>query len=334
MRTADASLRRCRDRGLSVRLAYVQNHVKCWTRPGSGARGDTAVKLGLGTAQFGMNYGISNKNGQPGIEEASKILALAASRRIRVIDTAPTYGTSEEVLGTTLPFGHSFSLVTKTPVFNKSQITLADVHHLEDVFLRSLERMRLDRTSGLLIHRVEDLRSPGGHLLLDGMQGLKDRGLVQKLGVSVYHPSQLDFVLSRYKVDVVQLPLNVFDQRLVARGYLTKLKEVGIEIHARSVFLQGLLLMQPGALPPYFAKVRRHLERYHEYLHDQNLSPLRAALGFAAGIKEIDAIICGVTSLQEARTLCAETARSFDPVDLSEFAVNDISIIDPSTWRL
>lgn len=292
------------------------------------------MKLGLGTVQFGMNYGVSNRNGQPTVEEASEILALATFRGIRVLDTAPLYGTSEDVLGEILPSHHEFCLVTKTPKFNKPEIRPADAHYLERIFLRSLERMRVARVYGLLVHRTEDLFVPGSQLLLETMQDLRERGLVEKLGVSLYHPEHLDLVLDRFKVDLVQLPLNVFDRRMLSKGHLTKLKQMGVEIHARSVFLQGLLLMQPALLPPYFARVQPHLERYHDYLRTQNLSPVRAALGFVTSVKELDAIICGVTSRQELQILCTEMNSPREPNGLKNFALEDASILDPSSWQL
>jgi aryl-alcohol dehydrogenase-like predicted oxidoreductase len=290
------------------------------------------LKLGLGTVQFGMDYGVSNDKGQTRLEEAVRVIGSAISNGIRVLDTAPLYGTSEELLGSILPHNHPFSVVTKTPKFNKPQITLLDAQELQSVFFRSLDRLRQDRVYGLLVHSVGDLFRPGGHHLIEAMHELKARGLVAKVGVSVYCPNHLDFVLHEFSVDLVQLPLNVFDQRMISQGYLSRLKEAGIEVHARSVFLQGLLLLRPDKLPAHFTRVRPHIENYQKHLRQHNLSPVRAAVGFVAGVKELDAIIVGVTNHQELQEVCTEMNSPFSPNGLKEFALEDASILDPSAW--
>jgi aryl-alcohol dehydrogenase-like predicted oxidoreductase len=291
------------------------------------------LKIGLGTVQFGMDYGVSNDKGQTGLEEAARTLGYAISTGIRVLDTAPLYGTSEELLGSILPRYHPFSVVTKTPKFNKTQITTLDAQELKKEFMRSLGRLRQGSVYGLLVHSVGDLFRPGGYFLMEAMHALKARGLVTKVGVSVYCPDDLEFVLREFSVDLVQLPLNVFDQRMKSQGYLTRLKKAGIEIHARSIFLQGLLLMRPQKLPAYFSKVRPHIENYHKLLRQNNLSPVRAAVGFVAGVKELDAVIVGVTNHQELQEVCTEIKSPFKLDGLKEFALEDASILNPSDWR-
>ncbi len=191
------------------------------------------MKLGLGTVQFGQNYGVSNSHGKSPLSEVERILDLAALRGIRVLDTAPAYGTSEEVLGHLLSCVHRFLIVTKTPKFPGRQITNRDAEILESTFLDSLRKLRQSQIYSLLIHDADSLLAPGSELLVDKLLELKRRGFVQKIGFSAYTPVQVKQILARFTVDIVQIPFSVLDQRMRLEGCLKQLKQSGIEIHAR-----------------------------------------------------------------------------------------------------
>lgn len=290
------------------------------------------MKLGLGTVQFGVNYGISNPDGQTAGEEVTEILAVAQQNGIRVIDTAALYGSSEEVLGNALPAGSQFKLVTKTVRFDTDTITSADASLLEQAFVLSLQKLRSSSVYGLMIHNVADVLAHGGGRLMDRLASLKQRGLVTKIGVSVYTAEQIEMVLERFEIDLIQLPINVFDQRLLQGGQLAKLKAAGVEIHARSAFLQGLLLMEPSTLSSHFDTVKPHLRRYQEYLIQRGVTPVQAALGFVAGLDEIDVVICGVNNHQQLEELCTATT-PLPAFDFHDFAINDDLILNPSKWQ-
>lgn len=290
------------------------------------------TRLGLGAVQFGLDYGIANRRGKTALEEVHDILTIAAERGIRTIDTAPAYGDSEEVLGCALPCDHRFQIVTKTPAFDTGMITADDARRLRHSFDQSLKRLAQQAVYGLLVHHAEDLLAPGGERLWEAMTALKTAGKVQVIGVSVYTARQIDAILARFAVDVIQLPVNLFDQRLVQSGHLRELKRRGIEIHARSVFLQGLLLMAPEEIPeplaaaqPLLAGLRRETER-------AGISPQQAALGFMKSIVEIDRILIGVESGRQLRdNIAAFTAGASLPFD--RFAVTDEHILNPSLWK-
>ena len=238
------------------------------------------IKIGVGTVQFGLDYGISNASGRTPVAEARRILDLADRKGIRVLDTAALYGQSEEVLGQNLPEGHTFAIVTKTPKFDPSRGAHEEAERLEAVFRQSLRRLRQPCIDGLLIHRATDLLTNGGKQLFDSMVSLRERGLVRKIGASVYSAVEIEELLSRYRLDLMQVPVSILDQRLIQGGHLSSLKKAGVEVHARSVFLQGLLLMQPDSLPAHFAGVRGLLRGYFAAIARQGLTPLQAALGF------------------------------------------------------
>jgi aryl-alcohol dehydrogenase-like predicted oxidoreductase len=252
------------------------------------------MKIGLGTVQFGQNYGVSNKRGITPEEEVREILTFAWENGITLLDTATLYGTSEEILGRNIPPHASFRVVTKTPIFQKTKIEKKDTARLKDTFLSSLDNLRQPSLYGLLVHHAVDLLKDGGEYLWEGMQDLKEMGLVQKIGASLYSPLELNRFLEKYIPDIVQAPINVFDQRMIQNGHLQHLHGLGVEIHSRSVFLQGLLLMSPEELPVHFNSIRNMMLTYREALKKQDMNPLEAALGFVCQQPEIDYVIIGI----------------------------------------
>ena len=168
------------------------------------------------------------------------------------------------------------------------------------------------------------------------MQELKDMGLVQKIGASLYSPPELDHLLEKYTPDIIQAPINIFDQRMIQNGHLKHLNGLGVEIHSRSVFLQGLLLMHPDELPNYFQSVYPLLLKYRKNLQAIRRSSLEAALYFVNQQKEINHIIVGINNKEHIKEIVQIINRrdSFNGVDFSEYAISNASIIDPSLWRL
>jgi len=292
------------------------------------------MKIGLGTVQFGMPYGVANSGGQVPRQEVAAILALAAARGIQVLDTAALYGNSEEALGHVLAPGHGFRIVTKTPRFGKGSIDESDVRSLVDSFQASLRHLRQTAIYGLLIHHADDLLAPGGAALFTAMEGLKDQGWVKKIGVSVYTGHQIDQVMNNFPVDLIQLPVSVLDQRLLQSGHLARLKGKEVEVHARSVFLQGLLLMDPESFPPYFSTVKEHMQAYREMLKRKDTTPLQAALAFVCNLDEVDVVLCGVESREQLSQLLTLSEHPIGKEAYTRFAINDAAILNPANWKL
>ncbi len=282
------------------------------------------MKLGLGTAQFGTDYGVSATAGRTSAEEVAHILGDARRCGVRVIDTAPGYGESERVLGVAGVFG--FDVVTKVPAGT-------DADGLEATFRRSLGLLGISRAYGLLAHSVDDLIGDGGPELYERMQELKASGEVGKVGASVYTGVQIDVLLARYELDLIQVPVNVFDQRLVRDGHLAELQRRGVEVHARSAFLQGLLLMEPDATPAYFEPWREMLGAYREWLGTRGLTSVQAALGFVVGLPEVDVVVVGVNDDAQFQRLCT-LASPLPAEEFAGWARDDAALLDPSRWRL
>ena len=209
-----------------------------------GKQPDYMSNLVLGTVQFGVDYGVSNRIGRTYDAEIENILKYADKKDINMLDTAPAYGNSESIIGN---FIHNctnhkqWRVITKTLYSQSDTICDKQVDELLDNLKLSQKNIYQKSIYGLLIHNCDDLFLPGGEKLFQIMKKLKQDGVIKKIGVSVYSSKQIDRVLDNYQIDLVQLPLNILDQRLLNGGQLNRLKEYDVEIHARSVFLQGLL---------------------------------------------------------------------------------------------
>ena len=277
------------------------------------------MKLCLGTVQFGTNYGISNRNGQVPLEEVGKILDYAKSVSIEALDTAYLYGNSEEALGN---FNlSSFKVVTKTVKLN-SELSLEDnVNCFERAFNESLSRLRLNSVYALLYHEANDILKEDA--IFQWGRTLKEEGKVKKLGVSVYTPEQLIEIMERYSIDIVQLPLNILDQRFVP--LLKVLKNRGIEVHVRSIFLQGLLLMGADTLGPYFDEIKPLLKSLPQ-------PALAHAINFVRSFDEIDKIVVGTTCLKDLIEIVNAYNDKLEVEDYSKFFISDERFMLPQNW--
>jgi aryl-alcohol dehydrogenase-like predicted oxidoreductase len=288
-------------------------------------------RIGLGTVQFGLDYGITNSAGQVGTSEAAAILALAADRGIDTLDTAHGYGESEQVIGRCWPTDAKFRVVTKTPHLGSVRDANQAADQLRSAFASSLQALGQPAIYGLLLHDAQDLLSPFGNALWSAMQGLKAEGKVTKLGVSSYEPDEVDQVLDAFPIDLIQVPFNAIDRRLIDGGQLERLERAGVEVHARSLFLQGLLLA--SEVPDKFAPVQSAALQLDESFGRHGLSRLEGLLGAALGRAEIDRLIVGVTSAQELSAIlsAAERAAVAPPVDL-DLPWIDPRFLNPARW--
>ena len=286
-----------------------------------------APQLCLGTVQFGLPYGVTNQGGKVPEEEVSRILDLAASSGIELIDTAQAYGTAESVLGRCWPSDAPRRLVSKlSPGAGRQS--------WEECLITSMERLQTQTLDGFLLHRASDLLALDGENLLDWLEGLRDRGLVERIGVSIYDATDLDGLpLDRFQL--VQLPLSLYDQRLIRDGTVARLLDLGIAVHLRSVFLQGLLLQPPEHWPAHLSQeLRKHHARWVELLDQKGVSPLAGALGFVRGCEGVEAVLCGVASRKELVEVLESWSHPKWPVEETpeKWAWDSAMDIDPRRW--
>lgn len=290
-------------------------------------------RLGIGTVQFGMTYGVNNASGRTPESEAKSILESAIAAGCHTIDTAAAYGDAEEVVGRILGPSMACRIVTKSIPLGGQSINGEAVKRFRSAFATSLQRLSRNAIYGLLIHHPADLLAPGGELLHRSLCELRDAGLVQRIGVSIYDRAQIEAVLDRFDIDLVQLPLSVLDQRLLIDGTLDRLKARGIEIHARSVFLQGLLLMERTRLPAHFEPIADRLRTWDERVANAGLSPSGAAAAFVLNQPQVDCAIIGFDSFVQFETLRAGKLGPL-PFATADLACNDPVFVNPGQWRL
>jgi aryl-alcohol dehydrogenase-like predicted oxidoreductase len=247
-------------------------------------------RLALGTVQFGTSYGVANTLGQVSREETALILDHAWSAGIDTLDTAIEYGESERRLGEA-GVGQ-WQIISKLPEIPKACTDVAS--WVQDSVIDSVGKLGVPRLRGLLVHRSQQLLGPQGEVLYKAFIAIREQGIVDKIGVSIYSPDELDALWPHYSFDLVQAPFNILDRRLIASGWLARLYQAGTEIHIRSVFLQGLLLMDVANRPEKFNRWQPLWNEWHNWLIDhESTSHLKPAWVIQSQ-PEISRIVLGV----------------------------------------
>lgn len=287
------------------------------------------MRLALGAAQFGLNYGIANKGGQLDLDEGRRIISLANSIGIDTLDTAIAYGESERALGQIGVDG--WAVITKLPPVPEYCDDVVGWVHLQ--IEGSLKKLGVRQLHGVLLHRPAQLFGHQGERLLAGMQSLVSQGLVQKIGVSIYEPTELDQLFAYGHFGLVQAPLNVLDRRLLESGWVRRLEERGVELHTRSVFLQGLLLMRPDLRPVWFRRWHALWTSWERWLNEQRLSPLEACLRFVLSVPEVNRVVVGVDSVVHLREIL-ESATGPCPDYATAPCTHDPILLNPAQWKL
>jgi aryl-alcohol dehydrogenase-like predicted oxidoreductase len=274
-----------------------------------------------------MPYGVANVTGQVVPTDVRAILDLARRHGVDTLDTAIGYGDSEAELGRAGV--DDFKIITKLPALPP------DVRDVANWLLQqvqaSMARLGVQRLHGLLLHRPGQLQGPHGQRLAAALATLRRRGEVERLGVSIYDPEELEPVLAVMTPDLVQAPLNLIDQRLIESGWLERLHRLGVKVHARSVFLQGLLLMPRQARLEQFAAWTELWARWHDWQQAQGAdAALNACLAFVLSHPQIERVLVGVDNPEQFAQLL-QTVRQLRG-DWPSIACDDPELVNPSRW--
>ena len=285
-------------------------------------------KLALGTAQFGLKYGLANAANKVPRDMVEQLLKVASAFNITMLDTAIAYGDSEQVLG--LYNLAKFEIVSKLPAVPSNCLNVEE--WVLEQTMSSLKRLKTDKLHDLLLHRPAQLLGTNGEKIYKSILKLKEQGMVDQIGVSVYGPDELSELIKRFDFDVIQAPMNIFDRRMEHTGMLKHLKKKGVTIHIRSAFLQGLLLMPSEKIPVYFAPWAPLIKQYHQWLNQQSLSPLQACLSYLHQQRDIDKIIVGVDNIWQLKQIIA--AIDTPITDIPDFLQStDEGLLNPSRWQ-
>jgi aryl-alcohol dehydrogenase-like predicted oxidoreductase len=261
-----------------------------------------------------------------------EILRRAESAGIRIIDTAHAYGEAETVLGATLAGDWQFKIVSKIAPLRREVVTQDDIVKANASLQITLDRLGRRDLYALLVHDAGDLLAFGGDRLWSWLQSLKSGRIVDKIGVSVYSPGQLADVMDRFDIEIVQLPYNIYDRRFDRAGLLDRLRAAGIEVHSRSAFLQGLLLMVPDQMPRQFDGIRIHQGQLHDAMARTGLTPLAGSLSLCLNDPRIDSVVVGCESLEQLNEILEAATQPNACLDLQAFELHDEKILDPSRW--
>ena len=279
--------------------------------------------LVLGTAQWGNAYGVTNSQGRLIDQQIEEIAALALESKIRFADTASGYGDAETRLA---PWAKQFEVTTK--------VTGAASISVEDQLSKSLDALELDQVRCCLIHDWPSLTQDQAEAAVKGLERAKASGIVAKIGISAYDEADLARAIAIFtKVDAVQVPVSILDQRLVGSSAIGQLKAMGTEIQVRSIFLQGLLASRSDSALGNHPEI----QQFHDSCEQLKISPIQAALSFVQGLEWVDQLVVGITSAQELKEIVNasqlnrsanwhEITRSLEPS-------NDLSLIDPRNWN-
>lgn len=286
-------------------------------------------KIAIGTAQFGQAYGIANTRGEVPKEEVKLILNYARTKGIDTLDTAAMYGNSENVLG---ELG-----VADFKTISKLEEVPENCSDTEKWILNSVSnsmlKLNVNSLYGMLLHRPQQLLSLNGFKIYNSLVKLKEKSIVKKIGISIYDIEELE-TLNKFNYDLIQIPFNIIDQRLVSSGWLERLYKKGVEVHVRSIFLQGLLIMDKHKRQTKFNKWDKEVwNKYDKWLIENQITPLNACINFALSFPTISKVVIGVDSLSHFKEILSNSDSALKSLTPINFYSKDSMLINPSRWK-
>lgn len=252
----------------------------------------TFNKICIGSANFGMEYGLDKKS--PLLKKDIKeIFEFLKKENTIYIDTAANYKNSEIIIGKYST--KKFKIITKIKKIPKGVNDLEK--WLKNEIYTSCKKLRVNKIYGLLVHDTQDLKNKKkAKKIYKTFDILKKSKIIEKIGLSIYNPNELDLYLKNYNFEIVQAPLNIFDRRIINSGWLKKINEKGIEFFARSIFLQGLLIKDINKIDKFFSPYKKKFEKFETWTQKLNISKVEACIRFVNSYREVDKVIVGINN--------------------------------------
>lgn len=287
-------------------------------------------KLILGTVQFGLHYGINNLKGKPSDNSIKKILDLAYKNGIEYLDTAEAYGDSQEKIGLYHKnSSNKFKIITK---FSSAITKLSD--DIETRVLENLKTLDVDSLYCYMFHSFSDF-----DLFFDKFKSnlisLKNKGILTKIGVSIYTNEELEKVLNFDNIDLIQLPFNLFDNDNLRGDVMRRAKEKGIEIHTRSVFLQGLFFKGKDNLKGNLKDLKLPLEKVENLSKNNNILISDLALNYALRNEAVDKVLIGVDNANQLKNNIDSVNKLIDEnifTEINNLEIKKKELLNPSNW--
>jgi len=283
------------------------------------------AKLGLGVAQFGLDGG--GGRGRAPEAEVRDMLGLAAKAGVSLLDAGAASTHGEAVIGGIMPRPAPFGVMVKAPRGERGPLLI------DSEIRTSLARLALTSAHAIVVQSAGDLFSPSGAFMWDQLKALRDDGLFTRVGFSAYASDDPLGLARRFKPDFIQVPASLLDQRLLVDGTLSAVRELGIEVHLRSIFLNGLLFLPPDRVPSLGGDAAARLSRARRMIAEGRSDPLQAALGFALSRPEANAVIIGAATAAEFSAALAAAASPPPDLDWDNMALDAPEALDPPRWR-
>tara|TARA_B100001250_G_C19811610_1_gene795949 strand:+ start:626 stop:1498 length:873 start_codon:yes stop_codon:yes gene_type:complete len=287
-----------------------------------------ANKIILGTVQFGLNYGINNKKGIPSKNEIFKIFNYAFDNKIRILDSAEVYGNSHSLIGefhTENPT-KVFDIITKIPKGFDGDFKKKIDNYLSELKVNSLK--------SIFFHSYSDIKK--NNVTLKDMVYLKNLGIVESIGVSVYNDFEILDSLNYDEIDIIQMPFNLFDNSSIKNNLMNKIKEKGKIIHSRSVFLQGLFFVDIKKTKNKVAlKLTKELNIIKSISKKYKISIAELAINYCNFNQKIDHILIGVDNLNHLKENLnfLNNEISSDLINqIDNIKIKDPKLLNPSLW--
>ena len=290
-------------------------------------------KMTLGTVQLGMNYGIANQGGKPDEEKSFAILRSALEGGVTSLDTARAYGDSEQVIGRFLKTweGAKPFITTKIPKLQGGTPAELEAFVVNSIEV-SLENLGVSGVDAVMLHTAGDIFTHG-RAAVDALSALIRRGYAKQVGVSVYNADEINEMLKYKELSVTQVPMSIFDQRLIASGTMEQLKEREITVFVRSVFLQGLFFLDPDMMedPILIEHAAPKIRILREIAGAEGMSVAQLAIAFMRDCVGVTSLVLGADTPEQVRdniayfdtpalepAVAARLRREFADVDIPE----------------
>ncbi len=283
-------------------------------------------QISLGTAQFGSNYGIINKK-KISFKNIKRIINLASRNNIKFIDTAYNYGDAEKILG---KIGvKDWIISSKFPTIPKNTKVS---NWIENKLFKSLNRLNVSKINSLFVHDSNQLKSYKlSKEIFYTLEKIKNDGYIKKIGVSIYNPSIIKKISNDFKIDIIQAPANIFDNRIFSRNIQRIIKEKKIELEIRSIFLQGLILQNLNKIPIKFQKFKGYFTKIDNFSKNHSVSKTSIAFSFLRK-KRYNRIVIGTTSVEDLKDII-KNIKQKKKIKFDMKFKNEKYLINPNLWN-
>ena len=283
-------------------------------------------KLILGTANFSPGYGINNSNGL-NVRMINSLNKVMKNNNIKELDAAYSYQGVEKKIG--LSILRKYEIYSKVPEIKTKKVNKNFTKRIID---KSLANLKKKNIKGIFFHSVKNLKSESGLKIYSYLVSLKKKGIIKKMGISVYSPTALKSAIKKFKFDMIQIPINIFDRRFLYKNLLKKMKNRGIEIHVRSIFLQGILLCNIDNLPKYFKTWKNLFIKWENWNFDNKKKKIETCLNFLNNQRYIDKLVIGVNNARQLEEIIKILKKNKKKFPRKIYSDNK-KLLEPRLWK-